>query len=472
MHFGMRRTCSTIFALVVAVRVLAGQTPTASQVPADSEIQKILADRVDVYRQSVGIVVGVVDSKGRRIVSYGKLKQGDSRPLDGDTIFEIGSITKVFTSLLLTSMVERGEVALSDPAANYLPPAVQMPEREGRQIELQDLATHTSGLPRMPTNVQSKDPEDPFADYSVRELYEFLSTYRLPRDVGSRFEYSNLGSALLGHVLARRAGTDYGALVRARITEPLGMRSTSTTLTPEMKARLAVGHAYMLEPTPNWGMDALAGAGALHSTANDLLTFLAANLGYVETPLAPAMASMLRIRRDTGQGRVLLAWFSDTHEGIEVITHTGRTGGYTSFIGYEPKSRTGVVVLSNAGSGAGMEDIGVHLLNPKVPLLGSRELTPDKARREIAIEPKLLEEYVGRYRFPSNQVATVTSEKGHLCLQGEGDIKIAFYPESSTEFFARLTDAQIRFNSENGRVTELIFSQSGSTSGQHVRRID
>jgi CubicO group peptidase (beta-lactamase class C family) len=427
-----------------------------------------------MYHQSVGIVVGVIDSGGRRVVAYGNLDQGDPRLLDGDTVFEIGSITKVFTSLLLTSMVEQGEVQLSDPAANYLPATVQVPEREGRQIQLQDLATHTSGLPRMPTNVHSNDAEDPFADYSVRELYEFLSTYRLPREVGSRFEYSNLGGALLGHVLAQRAGMDYGALVQSRITEPLGMNSTSTTLTLDMRNRLAVGHAFMLEPTPNWRMGAFAGAGALHSTANDLLKFLAANLGYVETPLAPAMASMLKVRRNTGQGQgqVLLAWFADTREGVELITHTGRTGGYMSFIGYDPKARTGVVVLSNGGYGVGVEDIGIHLLNARVPLLGSKELTPSKARREIAVEPSILEKYVGLYRFPSSQTATVTSEKGHLCLQGEGDVKIAFYPESPTEFFAKLTDAQIAFNTENGRVTELIFRQSGSTSGQHVPRID
>jgi CubicO group peptidase (beta-lactamase class C family) len=266
---------------------------------------------------------------------------------------------------------------------------------------------------------------------------------------------------------------DYGDLVKSRIIEPLGMTSTSTTLTPEMKKRLAVGHAFMLEPTPNWRMGAFAGAGALHSTANDLLKFLAANLGYFETPLAPAMASMLKIRRDTGQGQqVLLAWFADTRDGVELITHTGRTGGYMSFVGYDPKARTGVVVLSNAGSGVGVEDIGIHLLNARVPLLSSGQLTPPKARQQVTVDPKVLEEYVGHYRFPSSQIATVTSEKGHLCLQGEGDIKIAFYPESPTEFFAKLTDAQINFSTENGRVTELIFRQSGSAAGQHVKRID
>ena len=173
------------------------------------------------YRQSVGIVVGVIEPAGRRIVTYGRASTSEAVPLDGDTIFEIGSISKVFTSLLLADAVQRGEVALTDPISKYLPASVKVPER-GRAITLQDLATHTSGLPRLP-DMNPKDPENPYADYSVDQLYRFLSTYQLPRDVGASYEYSNLGAGLLGHILALRAGTDYESLVKSRITGPLGM---------------------------------------------------------------------------------------------------------------------------------------------------------------------------------------------------------------------------------------------------------
>jgi len=473
----MRNSVSTIkqivtgLSLTLALVAQGAAAQSAREVPSDSEIRKILAERVDKYRQSVGIVVGVIEPQGRRVVAYGNLAAGDTRPLNGDTVFEIGSITKVFTSLLLADMVERGEVELTDPVAKYLPATVNVPQRRAEQITLEDLATHTSGLPRMPVNVDSRDPANPFADYSVNRLYEFLSGYQLPRDIGEAFEYSNIGGALLGHALAQRAGRNYETLVETRIVVPLEMKSTSVTLTPEMKARLAVGHAYGLEPTPNWDLGALSAAGALKSTANDLLTFLAANLRYTQTPLSQALASMLKVRRDRDRGTIALEWFLDLRGGVEIISHSGSTGGYQSFIGYDPKARVGVVVLSNSGTGAGVDDIGIHLLNPRVPLLDGDTLAPPKPRKEIAVEPKLLETYVGRYQFPSSQLASVTYEGGHLFLQGEGDVKVAFYPESNQDFFAKIMDAQMTFNTDReGRVTGLIFHRSGADL--RVKRID
>ena len=262
-------------------------------VPGTDEIREILVKRVDQQKQAAGIVVGVIEPNGRRVVVYGNLAKGDPRPVDGDTIFEIGSISKVFTSLLLADMVNRKEVTLDDPAAKYLPEHLRMPERGGKAITLLDLSTHSSGLPRVPGNLNPKDPTNPYADYSVDDLYQFLSGYTLPRNPGSEVEYSNLGGGLLGHILAIRARTDYETLVRVRITEPLGMPDTGITLSSSMKQRMATGHNAMLAPVANWDFPALAGAGALRSSANDMLSFLEAFLGYRESPLAPAMKAML-----------------------------------------------------------------------------------------------------------------------------------------------------------------------------------
>src|SRR4029078_3531340 len=158
--------------------------------------REILVKRVDEEKQAVGIVAGIIEPNGRRVVAYGNLATGDPRTLDGDTIFEIGSISKVFTSLLLADMVNRKEVALDDPAGKYLPENVRMPERSGKSITLLDLSTHSSGLPTLPSNIGSKNLRNPYADYSVDDLYHFLSGYTLPRDPGSDFEYSNLGGGL------------------------------------------------------------------------------------------------------------------------------------------------------------------------------------------------------------------------------------------------------------------------------------
>jgi serine-type D-Ala-D-Ala carboxypeptidase/endopeptidase len=351
-----------LFALSqILLRTVAfAQAPVNSPVPADAEIRKILADRIGPESSGIGIVAGVMDAKGRRVITYGSLAKNDQRPLNGDTIFEIGSMTKVFTSLVLMDMVQKGEVAVTDPVSKYLPASVKVPERSGRQITLQDLATQSSGLPRMPSNFHPKDPSNPYADYTAQRLYEFLSGYQLTRDIGSQYEYSNLGVGLLGHVLTLRAGTDYETMVRSRILEPLGMNSTRETLTPDMKARLAIGHGPNLDAVPNWDIAVLAGAGALRSSANDMLTFLAANLGYIKTPLAKAMAAEVSIRRPAGSPdmQIAYAWHIQTKNGNSIIRHNGGTGGYRTYMGFDPKSRTGVVVLSNIASAAGPDDIG------------------------------------------------------------------------------------------------------------------
>jgi len=152
-----------------------------------------------------------------------------------------------------------------------------------------------------------KDPANPYADYSVEQMYQFLSGYVLTRDIGAKYEYSNLGGGLLGHVLARRAGMDYEALVRSRITAPLKMSSTAITLSPELKSLLATGHNEKLVPVPNWDFPTLAGAGAIRSTANDLLDFIAVPLGYTTSPLAPSFDRMLSVRMPTGQPGVTSA---------------------------------------------------------------------------------------------------------------------------------------------------------------------
>jgi CubicO group peptidase (beta-lactamase class C family) len=170
----MRRAFGVSLAVILTAASAGAQSPSNSPVPPDSEIRKILIERIDTFHQGVGIVVGAIEPQGRRVVAYGSPNQGDPRPLNADTIFEIGSATKVFTSLLLADMVQRGEVALTDPVAKYLPAEVKMPERGGRAITLVDLSTHTSGLPRLPANLQPKDSANPYADYRRLPVFHGL----------------------------------------------------------------------------------------------------------------------------------------------------------------------------------------------------------------------------------------------------------------------------------------------------------
>jgi serine-type D-Ala-D-Ala carboxypeptidase/endopeptidase len=427
--------------------------------PSDAEIRRILVNRIDKEKQGVGIVVGVIDAKGQRVVAYGSLEKGDKRPLDGDTLFEIGSITKVFTSLLLADMAQRGEVRLDDPIAKYVPATVKIPQRDGHQITLVDLATHTSGLPRMPSNFNPKDPANPYIDYTEDQLYTFLSSYELTRDVGVKFVYSNLGFGLLGQGLARRNGTDYEALVETRICEPLGMKSTRITLTPEMEQRFAAGHSSDLVTVSRWDIPSLAGAGALRSSTNDMLKFLAAAMGYSHSSLAPAFKSMLSVKRPTGQAFIdsAMGWVVDTRGGGEIIWKNGGTGGYRTFIGYSPRTGVGVVALSNASTGAGADDLGLHLLDARFPLD-----IPEGSPRETAVNATVLDSYVGHYKLGPTSVVAITREGDQLYAELTGQPRAAVYAKGEREFFYKIVDAQISFQTDaKGQTTALVLHQGG-----------
>jgi serine-type D-Ala-D-Ala carboxypeptidase/endopeptidase len=433
----------------------------AQSIQDEAVVKQILQQRIAADKKGVGIAVGILNEKGIKLINYGKMNVKESREVTADSFFEIGSITKVFTGILLADMVARGEVKLDDPISLYLPKSVKVPSRNGREITLLDLATHTSGLPRMPTNFKPKDPKNPFADYSEPQLYEFLSGYTLPRDIGSKYEYSNVGMGLLGHLLALKAKTDYETLVLNRIGKPLKLNDTRITLSAEQKARLASGHNAEFQPVPNWDLDVLAGAGALRSTVNDMLKFLAANLGLVKTELLPVLQKSHEVPKLTHpqSTEVALGWHISKRFGTEIIWHNGGTAGYRTFIGFAPAKRAAVVVLSNANSG--QDDIGLHILESQYAL---QKFAPVKPRPEIAVAAEVLQTYVGEYQLAPNFSINVTREGDKLFAQATDQPRFQLFAESPDHFFLKAVDAQIRFvKDDKGQVTQLILLQGGQT---------
>jgi serine-type D-Ala-D-Ala carboxypeptidase/endopeptidase len=386
----------------------------------------------------------------------------DKRAVDGDTVFDIGSITKVFTALLLSEMAQRKEVALDDPVAKYLPANVHVPERNGRRITLADLATHTSGLPLRPGNLISKDPENKYAGYTVDLLYKFLGSFELAHDPGSYYEYSNVGYGLLGLALAKRGGQSYAALVQSKITGPLGMPDTRIDLTEEMKRRRPAGYNNELVPVPSWDHGALEADGALRSTANDLLVFLKALLGSKKSELLPAMKAMSVTRRPGGMQpaqQIALAWNVYADKGREVLWKNGSVGGFRSFIGYDPEARRGVVALINAQTGVGADDIGLHLLNPNFPV---DMHTPRKHTAIKLDDPGILDRFVGKYQFAPNDIIIISREGDRLFAQQPGQDKLELFPESERDFFLKVVDAQITFElTGDGPSQVAIWHQSG-----------
>ena len=326
----------------------------------NAEIAAALKERVD-SRKAAGMVVATIEPDGTQSIAAHGTPGPGALPLDGDSVFEIGSITKVFTAILLLEMADRGEVKLDDPVALHLPD-VRIPERAGRKITLLDLTTQSSGLPRMPDNLRPQDSRNPYADYTAAQMFEFLGRYELPRDIGAQYEYSNLGVGLLGQALTRRAGKSYEALVRERILAPLKMEHTGVTLTPWMTAHLAGGHDAQLRVTSNWDIPAFAGAGALRSTMNDMLRFARANLDPGGGRLSRLMQQAHAVRLPAGRPdmSIGMGWHIRRLNERDVVWHNGGTGGYRTWMGFDTARKTAAIVLTN--SAIGNDDLGFTLV--------------------------------------------------------------------------------------------------------------
>ncbi|MCH8964106.1 MAG: serine hydrolase [Planctomycetes bacterium] len=441
--------CYTSIAIALLLVLVLGPPARA----AAPDVQNIIDQRVR-SGMAAGLVVGIVRDGTRQFYSAGMLRADGTDRVDENTIFEIGSISKVFTTLLLAQMDEQGDVKLSDAAQKFLPATVQMPEKDGKQITLEHLATHTSGLPRMPSNFTPADPQNPYADYTVQQMYDFLTSYTLVQEIGGQGAYSNLGMGFLGHLLELRSGKSYEELIITRICKPLGMTSTTTKPRARDGARVATGHQG-LTPVSAWDIPTLAGAGDINSTAGDMLIFTAANLGLLKTPLTSTMRRCHRARVDSAspQMKIGLGWHISKKHDSEITWHNGGTGGFASFIGFRSDTNEGVVVLSNSAYRA-VDQIGMHLLNNKYELAD----IPD----EVAVDAAKLQDYAGTYTLPMGQILTVKVEADRLMVKLSGQSFYPVFPESNDKFFYKVVEAKLSFmRDKQGKVDRLILHQGG-----------
>lgn len=311
-----------------------------------------------------GVAIGVYEHGATSVYTYGTAKP--------DSIFEIGSITKTFTGLILSQMVEQGKVKFDEPVRELLPPGTAA-KPAGAEITLLDLATQHSGLPRMPDNMHPTDPANPYADYTATELYAYLAKQGVARPANPGFLYSNLGFGTLGQALAVSAGVPWPELLKEEVTSPLGLKDTTVALTPEQQARFIPGHEANHRPAHPWDLVAFAGAGAIRSTASDMLTYLEANL-HPETlksagnspaaaTLAAAITQQHELRADAFAGtRIALAWLFESESGN--YWHNGGTGGYSSYAFFNPKGDYAAVVLLNTtlgDTGSFADRLGQHI---------------------------------------------------------------------------------------------------------------
>jgi D-alanyl-D-alanine-carboxypeptidase/D-alanyl-D-alanine-endopeptidase len=430
-----------------------GRLPAqSSPAPAPGVATDIQA-QIDAYvgvNPGAALIVGVVN--GGQVTTYtaGMSPTG----LDERTEFQIGSITKTFTATLLAMMVRDGSVKLDDPIGKYLPPGVTPPSYQGRPIRLIDLAEQNSGLPTIPDNLGATSLIDPYATYTPAKLHAFLSSYRLTREPGTQYEYSNTGVGLLGDLLAARAKTSYADVVETHVLHPLGMDDTGIDLSAAQRARLAPGFNVDNDPQQPWDFAELEGAGALYSDMRDMLLFLRANMAAPAGTLGPAMAFAQEPRFPIGFDGIVkigLVWMTNEKSGI--TWHNGQTGGYLAFIAFNRKAQTGVVLLANVAD-TNLDALGTHVLAPYFPV--------PVARAAITLPPDALDRLAGVYQLAPGVTITIAREGARLAAQVSGQPPFMIYASSPTSFFFKVVDAQLTFDVDaQGRATRVTLHQNG-----------
>jgi CubicO group peptidase (beta-lactamase class C family) len=403
----------------------------------------------------VGCVVGIIDGDKKDVRGYGSIHRGKADKPNGDTIYEIGSMTKAFTGTVLADMDNRGEVKLDAPLQDFMPADVKLHLFKDKPIRLVDLASQTSGLPRLPNNMKPKDLANPYADYSAKRMFDFLSKYELLRAPGE-YEYSNLGMGLLGNTLAQKAGKPYEALIVERICEPLKMNDTRITLSDDQRKRFAPGYNGALEPVKNWDFDALAGCGAMRSTANDLMKLAEASLSNDKRPVIAAIQEAWKPRYGKpGRIGVGLGW----HIARDGVTrwHNGETAGYSAAMFVFAPKKIAVVVVSNTAT-----ERTTELAEKIIQTALGMSPPPIAVRKTIRLQPDVLKQYEGTYALSLLFAITVTAEDGKLMAQATGQNKAQIFPESETKFFYKIVDAQIDFEKgKDGKIEKLILHQNG-----------
>jgi serine-type D-Ala-D-Ala carboxypeptidase/endopeptidase len=369
------------------------------------------------------------------------------RALDGQTAFEIGSVSKTMTAMLLADLIDQGKLAIDDPVAQHLPAGTRVPSFAGAPIRLAHLVTHTSGLPGLPSRLTIADPDNPYASFTEDELLASLGDIpALMQAPGSHYAYSNFGGMLLSYVVARTAGTDFESLLRERLLAPLDMREAFVASKPG-GVRVAAGHLPTGEVTSPWEIPVnLAGVGGVRASLEDMIRYAAAQVGGGDARVVRLMAEThRRVALGPAAGpdvpEMAMAWFRAPLSGRTVLAHDGGTGGFSTQVVLDDQAdperghRRAVVVLSDTTltSLGGAQDLALHLLDASFPM---------EEPRTVAQAPAdLLAALAGRYRLEDLGVVELRTREGKLFGQADGDDELEFGYDSHGDFFPLGLDA-------------------------------
>ena len=412
--------------------------PRAVQRP-DADVAALLDTRLGF--QGVGLVAVQVQGRELSVVAAGRRAADHRAALDQDALFEVGSITKTFTALLLADAVLRRVLALEDAVEDALP-GIRLRDREGEPVRWVDLATHRSGLPRLPSNMAPARPADPYADYGVAQLLDFLRGHRIDVARNTRWAYSNLGYGLLGHALGLACGQAFGVMLQERVLGPLGLHRSRLSTRQQAVEGLAQGHDGAGQPVPHWHFDVMAPAGGLLMPAAELGRYAQAAIGSIDSPLAEAFALTQREHAPGPQpiNPIGLGWLRAPLQGRTVLNHDGGTFGFSSSLWLDPGRQRAAAVLANAM--VEVKDLALHLLDERVPV---KDLSPTR-QAEVALSDAQLDRLAGRYALDAGFRIVVRRREGGLTAQATGQDAFPLFAATERRFFAKITPLTIEFD--------------------------
>jgi serine-type D-Ala-D-Ala carboxypeptidase/endopeptidase len=462
---------STLTLLSITVHCCFGVPIASSRNLTDEWVEKAAEPLVE-NRVVDGLSIGYIEGEHFGIVHLGSSNQAKQKP-NFTTVYEIGSTSKVFTSLMLAEAVVRGEIALNAAAEVPNPAGIRLPSRDGRSIEWIDLSTHRAGLPRLPSNMSLADVANPYCDYDSKKAAAFLRQYELPRKPGESQEYSNFGVSVLGYLIAERAGKSYQELLRERIAVPLQMTDCTVTLSDDQTKRLATPHDKYGSATSPWTFADLPGAGGVHATMRDMMRFAKAQLTPPSGTLGDAieLAWKQHTASDASGSAMGLGWMI-AGDG-QTRWHNGQTGGSHAALFINRDLKCGVVVLCNTAVKDEVDQLAKKLIQKAAGLEVKPEPSdaPKHDTGNSAIDSNLRSRLVGRYKLAADFIFTVRDRDGHLMVGITNQPTQEVFPDSPTRWSYHGVDATLEFNlPKTGRAKSLVLHQNGVE--QTARRID
>jgi len=429
--------------------------PAMAVLPTNADVAALLDKHLIANQRAKGVAVALVDAGGIRVVTAGVARDG--QPLTADNVFEIGSVTKTFTGLLLAIAEEKGEAKLDDPVEKFLPGGLKLRDTAGEPVRLVDLATQRSGLPRLASNMLPRDAKNPYADYTEADLLDFIKNFTATRARNAQYEYSNIGFGLLGYALVRAAKAEsFDALLTERVLKPLAMTSTTADAS-KFADRLVQPHDANLRPTPPWVLPlAHAGAGAVRSTAGDMGRYVEAVATLKDSTLSKAIG-LATTTREAGPGRINpigLAWMSIPFAGRRIMNHDGGTFGSSSSLMVDRDAREGVFIVANTS--VKLTDIALHLMDQR------HSLAPREFPKVVSVGADVLARYAGSYRLTDDMTIVIRVNESKVTAQATRQGEFEIFPETSTRFFAKVAPIAITFGEiKDGRAREFVIEQNG-----------